>query len=48
MPYSVRKISDGKWGKYKKTAGGRFVLVSTHKTRAKAQASIKAYYANKK
>lgn len=44
MPYVVRKR--GKmWVKIKKTTGK---VVSRHKTKAKAKASIRAYYANRK
>ncbi len=43
MPYGVKKQGNG-WVKYKKDTGK---IVSHHDTKEKAQASIKAYYANK-
>lgn len=46
--YVVRKLKNGKYGKFKKTKSGRLKLVSHHETKAKAQASIRAYYANTK
>lgn len=46
MPYVIRKLKNG-YGKYKKS-GGKLKLVSKHKTKAKAKASVRAYYANKK
>jgi hypothetical protein len=44
MPYSVRKEKNGKWVKIKKDTGK---VVSHHDTKEKAEASIRAYYANK-
>lgn len=46
MPYIVKKLPNGKWGKFKKE-NGRYKLVSHHDTKQKANASIKAYYANR-
>ncbi len=45
MPYYVKQLPNGKWGKFKKEDNK---LVSHHDTKEKADASIAAYYANKK
>lgn len=42
MPYTIRK-QDGKWKIIKKTTGK---VVGTSDTKAKAQASVRARYAN--
>jgi hypothetical protein len=46
MPYKVKKLPNGQWGKFKKE-NGKLKLVSHHDSEEKANASVQAYYANK-
>lgn len=44
MPYKIKQVAPGEWVKINKETGK---VVSTHASKEKAEASIRAYYANK-
>jgi hypothetical protein len=46
MPYAVKQLPTGEWVKVKRTKTD--TVISRHKTKAEAIASIRAYYANQK